>query len=77
MSRLMLAAFSAALFVCLLGMDSLASSARPKKTLGQLISECMQEVEKGRTAGRKLSPQQRMVAEAQCRARAEAEMARG
>ena len=45
------------------------------KTVGELISECMQEIEKGKTAGRKLSQQQRMVAEAQCRARAESEAA--
>ena len=45
------------------------------KTVGELISECMQEIERGKTAGRKLSQQQRMVAEAQCRARAEAEAA--
>lgn len=45
------------------------------KTVGELISECMREVEKGKTAGRKLSQQQRMVAEAQCRARAESEAA--
>lgn len=76
MSRFVLAAFCAAFFVCLLGTASPAG-AKSKKTLGQLISECMQEVEKGKTAGRKLSPQQRMVAEAQCRARAEAEMANG
>lgn len=45
------------------------------KSVGELISECMQEVEKSRTAGRKLSAQQRMVAETQCRARAESEAA--
>ncbi len=51
-----------------------APAGKPK-SLGELISECMHEIEKGRTAGRKLSQQQRMVAEAQCRARAESEVA--
>lgn len=45
------------------------------KSLGQLIDECMRDVERGHTMGRKLTPQQRMTAETQCRARAEAEIA--
>lgn len=55
--------------------DNHQGKAGKPKTVGELISECMQEIEKGRTAGRKLSQQQRMVAEAQCRARAESEAA--
>jgi len=45
------------------------------KSVGQLIEQCMQDIERGHTAGRKMTLQQRMTAEAQCRARAEAELA--
>lgn len=53
-----------------------ADLANKQKTAGQLIEECMRDLERGQTAGRKkMTPQQRMTAEAQCRARAEAELA--
>lgn len=48
-------------------------AAKPK-TIGQLIDECVRDVERGHTVGRKMTPQQRMTLEAQCRARAEAEL---
>lgn len=60
------------------GSTALAQSkptAGQAKSLGQLIDECMRDVERGHTMGRKLTPQQRMTAETQCRARAEAELA--
>jgi hypothetical protein len=75
MSQYLRLALCTALAMCLMQAAALAGSGKQKKTVGQLISECMQEIEKGRTAGRKMSQQQRMVAEGQCRARAEAEIA--
>ncbi|HLT76723.1 MAG TPA: hypothetical protein VKZ87_04990 [Ferrovibrio sp.] len=71
------AAFCAALLVGLSAAPVLADGAGPKKTLGELIAACMRDMEKTRTGGHGLTPQQRMIAEAQCRAKAEAEMAKG
>lgn len=70
------AAVGVALLLSALAGPALASDAAKKpKTVGELIEACMQQLERGHTAGRKLTQQQRMLAEAQCRARAESETA--
>lgn len=68
------AAVGVALLLSALAGPALASDAAKKqKTVGELIEACMQQLERGHTAGRRMTQQQRMIAEAQCRARAESE----
>lgn len=68
------AAVGVVLLLSALAGPALASDAAKKqKTVGELIEACMQQLERGHTAGRRMTPQQRMTAEAQCRARAESE----
>lgn len=68
------AAVGVVLLMSALAGPALASDAAKKpKTVGELIEACMQQLERGHTAGRRMTQQQRMIAEAQCRARAESE----
>ena len=77
MSHFFKVALAATLLAAVATTPALAGNHQGKsdkpKSVGELISECMRDIEKGKTAGRMLSAQQRMVAEAQCRARAESE----
>ncbi|WP_300301863.1 hypothetical protein [Ferrovibrio sp.] len=68
------AALGVAILLAGLAAPGMASDAAKKpKTIGEKIEICMQQMERGHTAGRRMTPQQRMTAEAQCRARAESE----
>lgn len=63
----------AAMLVALLIATAMpARAAQPAPDRATLIEECMREVRAGQKAGQKLTNGQRMLAEEQCRARAEA-----
>ncbi len=47
------------------------AQAQTSSSTGAAIEACMRDIRSGLRAGQKLTEQQRMVAEAQCRARAE------
>ena len=63
----------AALLVAALIATAMPSrAAQPAPDRATLIEDCMREVRAGQKAGQKLTNGQRMLAEEQCRARAEA-----
>ncbi|WP_298725624.1 hypothetical protein [uncultured Ferrovibrio sp.] len=73
--RAMVAALLAGFGIPVICISAMSNESRPKSA-GQLIGECMRELDRGQSVGRrKMTPQQRMTAEAQCRARAEAAIA--
>lgn len=53
------------------GSPMVAVQAQAQTSTAAAIEACMREVRSGLKAGQKLTEQQRMVAETQCRARAE------
>jgi hypothetical protein len=53
------------------GSPMMAMQAQAQTSTAAAIEACMKEVRSGLKAGQKLTEQQRMVAETQCRARAE------
>lgn len=63
-------AFALALLAVIVG-PSVARQAQAQTSTAAAIEDCMKQVRTGLKAGQKLTEQQRMVAEAQCRARAE------
>lgn len=61
-------AFALALFAVAAGPSGFAQA---QTSTAAAVEACMKEVRSGLKAGQKLTEQQRMVAETQCRARAE------
>lgn len=53
------------------GSPFLAAPAQAQSAVSTAIEACMRDLRSGLKAGQKMTEQQRMVAEAQCRARAE------
>lgn len=67
----MRAIVSIAIFLCLLvAVEAAAQKAAPAKSEGELIGECMRSLQKNLKTGQRMSEQQRMIAEQQCRASA-------
>lgn len=64
-----IAVIVSALFL-IIAAEAVAQKATPAKSEGELIGECMRDLQKNLKAGRRMSEQQRMVAEQQCRASA-------
>lgn len=74
MSRNFTPVWAVSALLGLIAMPAMAVEPAKPKTVAARIEACMQGIERNHTAGRVMTKQQRMLAEMQCRAAAEAEL---